>query len=575
MKKKYKKNNKINPNQKRFYFEDYLETKKNFKKYLNSSVSDDRIYILFFIFLTLILIFSFKITFLSLQKPKFINSVKNYNNFISNRRDITDRNGELLSRNIQSYHAAIKPNLVRDKQKFLLKIRLNFPEISIERIQKNLNKNKYFYLKKRLTDAERKKLWSFGEKGIVFEPFQRRVYPQGELFSHILGQIDSENYGISGIEKHFDKDLKDQDKILSPLSLSLDSNIQFVIKEELKTSLKLFNSVGGAGLLMNASNGEILSLVSLPDFNINKRESISHESYMNKITMGVYELGSIFKTFTLALAINENIIEPEAVLKNIPNKIKCSIHEISDIKKFPSELKAEDVLIRSSNIGTLMIARKIGEKKFKNFLNKININNTLDFELDEVGTPIRFEWEKCLLETISYGHGITTTPIQAASAYAALTNGGYLVQPTLMKYKKIKNKTRIIKESTSIKINNILRKVVTDEFGTASLANVFGYEVGGKTGTSQYYNDKNKNINTFISTFSVNENKYILLTLLDDPKVAKNLVYNYRGQKIKSTRNEAGWNSVYVAGKIIEKIGPILAINNKEFINDHVVKKLN
>ena len=272
--------------------------------------------------------------------------------------------------------------------------------------------------------------------------------------------------------------------------------------------MELFNSVGGAGLLMNASNGEILSLVSLPDFNINKRESISHESYMNKITMGVYELGSIFKTFTLALAINENIIEPEVVLKNIPNKIKCSIHEISDIKKFPSELKAEDVLIRSSNIGTLMIARKL-EKKFKRFLNKININNTLDFELDEVGTPIRFEWEKCRLETISYGHGITTTPIQAASAYAALTNGGYLVQPTLMKYKKIKNKTRIIKESTSIKINNILRKVVTDEFGTASLANVFGYEVGGKTGTSQYYNDKNKNINTFISTFSVNENKYI------------------------------------------------------------------
>ena len=193
------------------------------------------------------------------------------------------------------------------------------------------------------------------------------------------------------------------------------------------------------------------------------------------------ELGSIFKTFTLALAINENIIEPEVVLKNIPNKIKCSIHEISDIKKFPSELKAEDVLIRSSNIGTLMIARKLEKKKFKDFLNKININNTLDFELDEVGTPIRSEWEKCRLETISYGHGITTTPIQAASAYAAaLTNGGYLVQPTLMKYKKIKNKTRIIKESTSIKINNILRKVVTDEFGTASLANVFGYEVEEK-----------------------------------------------------------------------------------------------
>ncbi len=575
MKKKYKKNNKVNPNQKSFYFEDYLETNKKYKKLLNSSVSDDRIYFLFFLFLSLILIFSFKIIFLSFQKPKFINNVKSYNSFISNRRDIVDRNGEIISRNIQSFHAAIKPNLIKDKQNFLIKIRIIFPEIPIERIQKSLDKNKYFYLKKRLTEDEKKKLWSLGEKGIVFESFQRRVYPQGELFSHILGQIDSENFGISGIEKNLDKDLKNQNKIFSPLALSLDSNLQFIVKEELKDSMETFNAVGSAGLLMNASNGEILSLVSLPDFNINKRENINHKSYMNKITMGVYELGSIFKTFTLALALNEDITEPQTIIKNIPNKIKCSIHEISDIKKFPNELKVEDILIRSSNIGTLMIARQIGEEKFKNFLDKININNTLDFELDEVGTPINFEWEKCKLETVSYGHGITTTPIQATAAYASLTNGGHLIKPTLLKNKKKEKQTRVIKESTSLQINNILRKVVTDKFGTASLADIFGYNVGGKTGTSQYYKNKNKNINTFISTFSVESSKFVLLVLLDDPKVATDLIYNYRGKNIKGSRNEAGWNSVYVAGKIIEKIGPILAINNKEFINDHVVKKPN
>ena len=575
MKKKYKKNNQVNPNQKSFYFEDYLETNKKYKKLLNSSVSDDRIYFLFFLFLSLILIFSFKIIFLSFQKPKFINNVKSYNSFISNRRDIVDRNGEIISRNIQSFHAAIKPNLIKDKQKFLIKIRIIFPEIPIERVQKSLDKNKYFYLKKRLTEDEKKKLWSLGEKGIVFESFQRRVYPQGELFSHILGQIDSENFGISGIEKNLDKDLKNQNKIFSPLVLSLDSNLQFIVKEELKDSMETFNAVGSAGLLMNASNGEILSLVSLPDFNINKRENINHKSYMNKITMGVYELGSIFKTFTLALALNEDITEPQTIIKNIPNKIKCSIHEISDIKKFPNELKVEDILIRSSNIGTLMIARQIGEEKFKNFLDKININNTLDFELDEVGTPINFEWEKCKLETVSYGHGITTTPIQATAAYASLTNGGRLIKPTLLKNKKKEKQTRVIKESTSLQINNILRKVVTDKFGTASLADIFGYNVGGKTGTSQYYKDKNKNINTFISIFSVESSKFVLLVLLDDPKVATDLIYNYRGKNIKGSRNEAGWNSVYVAGKIIEKIGPILAINNKEFINDHVVKKPN
>ena len=379
MKKKYKKNNQVNPNQKSFYFEDYLETNKKYKKLLNSSVSDDRIYFLFFLFLSLILIFSFKIIFLSFQKPKFINNVKSYNSFISNRRDIVDRNGEIISRNIQSFHAAIKPNLIKDKQKFLIKIRIIFPEIPIERVQKSLDKNKYFYLKKRLTEDEKKKLWSLGEKGIVFESFQRRVYPQGELFSHILGQIDSENFGISGIEKNLDKDLKNQNKIFSPLVLSLDSNLQFIVKEELKDSMETFNAVGSAGLLMNASNGEILSLVSLPDFNINKRENINHKSYMNKITMGVYELGSIFKTFTLALALNEDITEPQTIIKNIPNKIKCSIHEISDIKKFPNELKVEDILIRSSNIGTLMIARQIGEEKFKNFLDeRIRISSTFN-----------------------------------------------------------------------------------------------------------------------------------------------------------------------------------------------------
>ena len=178
------------------------------------------------------------------------------------------------------------------------------------------------------------------------------------------------------------------------------------------------------------------------------------------------------------------------------------------------------------------------------------------------------------METISYGHGITTTPLQAAAAYATLINGGKLVTPTLKKGKNDNKKSeRIITEETSLKIRKILRKVVTDEKGTASLANIFGYEVSGKTGTSQYYDNKNKNINTFISFFSASDQKYILLVMLDDPKVAKNLIYDYRGLKIKATRNEAGWNAVYTSGKIIEKIGPILAINNKEILVKNVIKK--
>ena len=215
------------------------------------------------------------------------------------------------------------------------------------------------------------------------------------------------------------------------------------------------------------------------------------------------------------------------------------------------------------------------EKKNKNFLKDLNLFNSLKFELDEIGNPIPFNWNKCKLETVSFGHGITTTPLQAAAAYATLINGGKLVLPTLEKNKNNDLKSRrIISEKTSIKLKKILRKVVTDKQGTASLADIYGYNVSGKTGTSQYYDDKSKNINTFISFFTVSNKSYILLVMLDDPQIAENLIYDYRGFKIKGTRNEAGWNAVYSSGKIIEKIGPILAINNKEVSNHHVVKKL-
>ena len=192
-----------------------------------------------------------------------------------------------------------------------------------------------------------------------------------------------------------------------------------------------------------------------------------------------------------------------------------------------------------------------------------------------MGSPIKFNWENCKLETISYGHGITTTPLQATAVYAALTNGGKIIKPNLVKVKNEKKNNRLVSEETSKTINEILRKVVTDEEGTAKLADIQGYRVGGKTGTSQNYKNKNENLNTFISIFPSNKPKYALLVMLENPKVAKNLIYNYKGMKIKAFRNEAGWNSVYVAGKIIEKIGPILAINNYEFTEQNVVKKFN
>ena len=575
---KNKKNkNFIYQNQKSFFFEDFLETSQRQKITNKSKISDERIYVLFSVFFSLILIFSISIFSISFQQSK-LNLQKDVNqNSLTLRKDVVDRNGVLIARNINTYHAAVKPNLIKNKENFIIKIKLNFPEVSISELKKNLEKKNYFYLKKRLTEEEKNNLWSLGEKGIIIEPFQSRVYPHGQLFSHVLGQVDDDNYGISGIEKYFDKELKNNKKDKS-LFLTLDTNIQFLIKSELEKGMIDFKPNAAGGLLMDVKTGEVLSLVSLPDYNVNIRNDISDVRYMNQITKGVFELGSVFKTFTLALALEENILSPETIIENIPNEVKCSKYPIRDIHEFPDKLSAEDILIQSSNIGSLMIGRKIGEEKLKSFLESLGLLKTLDFELEEIGRPLSFNWEKCKLETVSFGHGITTTPLQAAAAYASLTNGGYSVNPTLNLQKKldVTNQQSIVSKRTSDQINKILRKVVSEKKGTGSFANIFGYDVGGKTGTAKSYTNGNKNINTFISIFPTEEPKYVLLIILDDPKAAPHITYNYHGQMIKNiSRNEAGWNSVYVAGKIIQKIGPILAINNNEAHNTHVVKKNN
>ncbi len=572
--KKFKKNKYFNKNQTSFFFEDYLETNKKNKISQKNNSTQDRVYLLFFLFFSLIFIFSIRVIHVSLSKIEISNYDNKFNEFNLLRRDIVDRNGTLISRNVTSFHAAINPNLIQNKKNLLIKLRFNFPELSIQEIEKKFDSGKYFYLKKRINQNEKEKLWSLGEKGIIFEPFQSRIYTHGNLFSHILGQVDYDNFGISGVEKYFDKELKDRKLIDEPLKLTLDTNIQHLISKELSEALVTFNASGGGGLLMDVETGEILSLVSLPDFDINKRATVKDAKYINKITKGVYELGSIFKTFTVALALENDLVKPETIIRNIPRLVKCSKYKISDIKEFPKDLSVEDILIRSSNIGTLLIARKIGEEKFKKFINASRLLKNPDIQLEEVGNPLKFNWNKCKLETVSYGHGITTTPLQATTVYAALVNGGKIIKPNLVKSEN-KNYGRLVSKNTSTKINSILRKVVTEKEGTAKLADVNGYFVGGKTGTSQNYKNKNENLNTFISIFPSQKPKYAFLVMLENPQVAKDLIYDYQGIKIKAFRNEAGWNSVYVAGKIIKKIGPILAIKNKDFYNQYVAEKTN
>ena len=561
---------------KSFYFKDYSESEIFFNNRNTKlvKVSLNRITFLFFIFFSLILIFSIKIIYLSSYTEKNFSSGKINKNFIKERGDIIDRNGIILARNIDIYSAGVRPKLVKDKKKFLINLKIIFPDLNSNKIKKGLNSNKFFYIKKRLTEDEKTKLWLLGNKAIEFEKKQFRIYPQKNLFSHVLGQINDDNTGISGVENFFDKRLKTKELVNYSLRLTLDSNLQFLIREELINSQDDFNQIGSAALLMNVNDGEILSLISLPDYDLNKRFSINEDIYTNKITKGVYEFGSVFKTFTLAAGLESNIIESNTIFRNLENKIFCAGEEISEHDQLPKNLSAEQILIQSSNIGAIKIAQKIGINKFKNFLNSLKLFQTIDFELGEIGTPLPFRWGKCKLATASFGHGVTTTPLQLARAYAILSNGGYEIRPTILQEKiySSEQKKEIISSKTSKIINSILRKVVANKEGTANFANIKGYDVGGKTGTAlKSINGiyTKKKFNTFVSLFPISKPEYILLVILDEPKPAPQFVYEFsNGYKHKGEkRNTSGWNTVVVAGKIIEKIGPILAINNLQASN--------
>jgi len=534
----------------------------------NINIEFNRVAFIFFIFFTIYLIYSIHLIHLG-SRVKAVDPFKSPNVVGPlNRADIVDINGKYLAKTVSTINVGIKPSEVINKKKLLLNLKYIFPDKNFSQIEDKLKKNKFFYIEKNISDEKYEQLMKLGDKSIKPEKKILRLYPQKNLFSHLVGQIDSDNIGISGIEKSQNTLLRET-KI--PLQLTLDSDIQFLVRKELMRFNNVFQSKGSAAILMNIHNGNILSLVSLPDFDPNKRENIKDKNYINKITKGVYELGSVFKTFTLAAALDENLIEVDTKFIDLEKSINCGNNTIREYdKKIPKDLTAEEILIRSGNIGSVRIGQKIGVEKFKDFLTKINVINKIEFDIDEIGIPISFKWGKCKLATTSFGHGITTTPLQLAKGYAIVTNGGFDVNPTIIKEKSeklIKYKKRIIRENVSKKINPILRKIVTTKEGTANLADVKGYEIGGKTGTAEkivsgkYSNQKK--INTFASVFPISHPKFVLVVILDEPEINSEYIYNYRdGSNFKlkgSPRNTSGWTSVEATGHIIEKIGPILA----------------
>ena len=546
--------------------EDY---KNNFvykKNETNLNIQFNRVAFIFFIFFIIYLIYTIHLIHLgsrSFKIDKTANSSAATNKLF--RADILDINGNYLAKTVRSIDIGIKNSDVIDKKKLLLSLKIIFPDKNFKEIEKKIRNKKFFYLEKKISEENYEKIMQLGDKSLIPEERVLRIYPQKNLFSHVLGQIDDDNNGISGLEKSLNDELRKSKK---PIKLTLDKDIQFLIRKELIKYQEIFKSKGSAAILMNVNNGNILSLVSLPDFNPNERLNITDVNYINRVTKGTYELGSVFKAFTFANALNEKLIEPDTEFLNLPKSLNCYGFPIREYdNKIPSDLTAEQILIRSGNIGSVRIAQKIGPEKFKSFLQKVGILSQITFDIEEVAPQKSYEFGKCKLATASYGHGIATTILQLAKGYAILSNGGFEINPTLINKNSKKNtkRNRLLNKGVSEQVVSALRKIVSTEEGTAKLANVPSYEIGGKTGTADKVLDgvySEGKVNTFASIFPTSNPQFVFIVMLDDPQKSKDYYYKYRHRKggWKGTLyNTAGWTSVEVAGKVIDKIGPILA----------------
>ena len=552
--------------------EDYKNNFTYKKSETNLNIQFNRVAFVFFVFFVIYLIYTIHLIHLGSRASK-LDKIENIPVAIEKlyRADITDINGKYLAKTVKSIDIGIKTSDVIDQKKLLLSLKIIFPNKDFSKIENKLNKKKYFYLEKKISEENYEKIMKLGDKSIKPEEKVLRIYPQKNLFSHIIGQIDDNNNGISGLEKSFNEILR---KSKTDIKLTVDKDIQFLIRKELIKYQEIFKSKGSAAILMDVNNGNILSLVSLPDFDPNQRKNITDINLINRVTKGTYELGSVFKPFTFASALNKDLIKPETEFLNLPKSIRCEKHRIGEYdNEIPSDLSAEQILIRSGNIGSVRIAQKIGPEKYKSFLEKIGVLSQISFDIEEVAPQKNYNFGKCKLATASFGHGIATTILQLAKGYSIISNGGFDIKPTLINKSIQNNKkgTRILNKGVSAQVVKALRKIVNTEEGTAKFANVPNYEIGGKTGTADQPKDgsySEAKINTFASIFPTSNPQYVFIVMLDTPQKAKDYYYKYRHQKggWKGTLyNTAGWTSVEVAGKVIDKIGPILATKYLEF----------
>ncbi|MFP7571248.1 peptidoglycan D,D-transpeptidase FtsI family protein [Marivita sp. S2033] len=491
---------------------------------------------------------------------------------IASRADIVDRKGRIMATNMETVSLYAHPQQMIDPVGAAEKLAAIFPDLDQDRLKKDFTgKRKFMWVRKKLSPEQKQLVHDIGEPGLLFGPREMRLYPNGAVASHILGGASfgregvhsAEVIGTAGIEKFFDSELRDPAREGAPLELSLDLTIQAATERVLLGGMKLLNAKGAASVLMDVHTGEVIAIASLPDFDPNDRPrpltegDASDSPLFNRAVQGVYELGSTFKIFASAQALELGLVNPTTVI-DTSGPLKVGGFRIGEFNnKNYGPLSVSDIIVKSSNRGTGRLALAIGAKRQQEFLDSLGFFKPVPLQIVEAtgGQPLLPKrWTDLSSVTISYGHGLSSSPLHLAAGYAAIANGGHQVTPTLLKQTGPKLGPRLMSERTAAQSLDMLRKVVTE--GTASFGEVPGYSVGGKTGTADkpkrrgggYYKDKV--INTFASVFPTNDPKYVLIVTLDEPVETS-------GTKPRRT---AGWTAVPVAAEMISRIAPLLGL---------------
>ena len=488
------------------------------------------------------------------------------------RADIVDRRGRILATNMLTYSLYAQPNDMVDPVHAATELAAIFPELDPKALERRFTDGRSFlWVRKVLSPEQMQMVHDIGDPGLYFGPREMRLYPNGTLAAHVLGGAafgaegvnSAEVIGTAGLEKALDARLRDPAQSSTPLVLSLDLTLQANVEEVLAAGMRMMNAKGAAAILMDVHSGELLALASLPNFDPNDRPAValtgdpSDSPLFNRAVQGVYELGSTFKIFAVAQALDLGLVNPETMVDaNAPMKFgKFTISEFEDHNYGPL-LSVSNVIAKSSNVGTARIALMIGGERQQAFLGSMGLLSPPQVELVEAAGAralVPDRWSDIVTITAAYGHGIASSPLNLAAAYATIANGGTKVTPTLLHSASSTPGPRVMSSETALASVAMLRRVVTE--GTATLADIPGYAVAGKTGTAEKPRkgggyDSDKVINTFAAIFPANDPKYVLIVTLDEPVETSG----------PRPRRTAGWTAVPVAAEIIRRIAPLMGL---------------